>query len=137
MSRARKLAAAPVTSAQGAPNAPVPRPDRHPAIPGPEPRAARHTGPQGAAVGDVARAPASRIAHVSANALDPELITGIERLAELASLLATGFLRHRLRKASLRADSHRRAADGAENGLAILRASSDSCVKLKSGGETR
>jgi hypothetical protein len=83
--------------------------------------------PQGAVVGDVARSPVSRIAHVSANALAPDLMTGIERVAEVASLLATGFLRHRLR----------RAPDGGEKDLAIPRLSSDSCVEPTSEGETR
>ena len=42
-------------------------------------------------------------------------MTGIERVAEVASLLAAGYLRYWLQK----------GADGAENGLAILRTSSD------------
>jgi len=57
------------------------------------------------------------------NPLDPELMPAKERLAEVASLLAKGFLRHWLRK----------AADGRENGLAILRTSSHECPKWLGG----
>jgi len=60
------------------------------------------------------------------NPLDPELMTAKERLAEVASLLARGFLRYWLRK----------AADGRENGVAILRSSSHECPKPESGGES-
>ena len=60
------------------------------------------------------------------NPLDPEHMTAKERLDEVASLLAWGFLRHWLRK----------AAGGRENGLAIPRASSHECPKLESGGES-
>jgi len=52
-------------------------------------------------------------------------MTANERLSEVACLLATGFLRYRLRK----------AADGRENGVAILRTSSDECPKPASEGE--
>ena len=63
---------------------------------------------------------------MTANTVDPELMTAKERLTEVASLLALGFLRYWLRK----------AADGRENGLAIPRTSSDECPKPKSEGES-
>jgi len=81
--------------------------------------------PQGAAVGDVARSPVSRIAHVSANALRPELMPAAERLAEVADLLAAGLLRWRLRQAR-----------GGQKGLDMFAAPSDECVEPTSGGET-
>ena len=58
------------------------------------------------------------------NPLDPELMTAEERLAEVASLLARGFLRARLR-----------TAEKSRRGLAIPGEPSDSCLKPKSAGE--
>jgi hypothetical protein len=60
------------------------------------------------------------------NPLDPELLTAQERLAEVASLLARGFLRHRLRAAKQR-----------EKPLAIPAEPSLHWVKPKSEEETR
>ena len=57
------------------------------------------------------------------NALDPELLSPDERLAEVGALLALGLLRGRLRE-----------ADRREKHLAIPRPSSDSCPKPSSGG---
>jgi hypothetical protein len=59
------------------------------------------------------------------NPLNPELMPAKERLAEVASLLARGFLRARLR-----------AAEKCQKGLAILRTSSHECPKPKSEGES-
>lgn len=56
-----------------------------------------------------------------------DLISADERHKEIASLLATGFLRYWLR----------RAADGREKELDVPRTSSDSCVKPTSEGETQ
>jgi len=51
------------------------------------------------------------------NPLSPDLLSAHERLAEVGSLLAAGFLRHL---------AHR-AAQGAPVGLDVLRTSSDEC----------
>jgi hypothetical protein len=56
------------------------------------------------------------------NLLDPELMSAKERIEEVASLLARGFLRARLR-----------AAEKCQNGLAILRTSSHECPKWLGG----
>ncbi len=56
------------------------------------------------------------------NALDPELLSPDERLAEMGALLALGLLRCRLRAAGRR-----------EKDLAIIRPASDSCPKPSSG----
>lgn len=56
----------------------------------------------------------------------PERMAAKERLHEVASLLATGFLRHWLRK----------APDGRENGLDVLRTPSDVCPRPSSEGES-
>ena len=56
------------------------------------------------------------------NPLDPELMSAKERLAEVSSLLARGFLRARLR-----------AAEKCQNGLAIPRTWSDECPKWLGG----
>lgn len=69
----------------------------------------------------------SRTGRAVSNALAPELMAADERLAEVASLLASGFLRHSLRK----------AAQGADVGLAILRTSSDVCGCPPQAGEPR
>ena len=68
--------------------------------------------------------PAPRGAIVS-NALDPELMDPSQRLAEVAKLLATGFLRLRMR-----------GADARQKPLDVLRRPSDECLEPKSGGET-
>jgi len=83
------------------------------------------TGPQGAASGATLCLSGQQSRAVAGNALDLELMTGAERVAEISYLLAVGLLRGRLR-----------AARGTENGLAILLPSSDVCVEPKSGGET-
>jgi hypothetical protein len=57
------------------------------------------------------------------NALDPELLSPDERLAEVGALLALGLLRGRVRAAGRR-----------EKDLAIVRPASDSCPKPSSGG---
>ena len=57
------------------------------------------------------------------NAVDPELLSLDERLAEVGALLAVGLLRGRLR-----------AAERREKHLAIPATLSDSCPKLSSGG---
>ena len=56
------------------------------------------------------------------NALDPELLSPHERLAEVGALLALGLLRWRLRAAGRR-----------EKDLDSIRPSSDSCLKPSSG----
>lgn len=58
------------------------------------------------------------------NALDPELLSPEERLAEVGALLALGLLRGRLRAAGRR-----------EKDLDFLRTSSDVCPKPSSEGE--
>ena len=58
------------------------------------------------------------------NLLDPELMTPADRRAEVASILATGFVRHRLREAEKR-----------EKPLDVLRRPSDECLKPSSMGE--
>ena len=60
------------------------------------------------------------------NPVCPEHISSDERLQEVTSLLAAGFLRY---WAS-------RRADGGENCLDVLRTSSDECVKPRSEGES-
>jgi len=57
------------------------------------------------------------------NAVDPELLSPHERLAEVGALLALGLLRRRLRAAGRR-----------EKDLDNLRPSSDSCPKPSSEG---
>ena len=60
------------------------------------------------------------------NTLDPELLSGHERLTEVGALLARGLLRRRVRAAA-RAEKH----------LAISLASSHSCPEPSpAGGET-
>jgi len=130
----------------GAPEAPVWRPEVQDGVVPLDARHAHHTGPHSAAGGTVSGlqpTPAApvrdcgrdrrQIAPVRPttgrrfpNPTGPELMTAKERIEEVASLLARGFLRHWLRK----------AADGRENGLAILRTSSDECPKPESGGES-
>jgi len=58
--------------------------------------------------------------------VDPERMSADERIHEVASLLAAGFLRYRAG----------RAADGGEKGLAILRTPSEVCVEPTSEGES-
>jgi hypothetical protein len=65
----------------------------------------------------------------ASNRVDPERISPDDRLRELSSLLAAGFLRHWLHKAA-------RAADDREKGLAILRTPSEVCAKPTSEGES-
>lgn len=55
------------------------------------------------------------------NPLDPALISPAARRAEVAAILATGFLRLRLRH-----------VDGGEKDLDVLRQSSDECLKSTS-----
>jgi hypothetical protein len=57
------------------------------------------------------------------NALDPELLSPQERLAEVGALLALELLRWRLRAAGRR-----------EKDLGSIRQPSDSCPKPSSGG---
>ena len=56
------------------------------------------------------------------NALDPELLSSQERLAQVGALLARGLLRCRVRAAGQR-----------EKDLDVLRSSSHSCPKPSSG----
>jgi hypothetical protein len=72
------------------------------------------------AMGTAARC---RVRKTGPNALDPELLSPGERLAEVGALLALGLLRGRLRAAGRR-----------EKVLDILRQASDSCPKPSSGG---
>ena len=68
------------------------------------------------------------------NPLEPESMTPAQRLEEVAALLATGFLRLRLR----RADSSAVAlsnADGRKKPLDVPRASSHSCIEPSSEAE--
>ncbi len=58
------------------------------------------------------------------NLPDPDLMTPAERRAEVATLLATGFLRHQLREATKR-----------EKSLDVLRLASDECLEPTSTGE--
>ena len=60
------------------------------------------------------------------NALDPELLSPEQRLAEVGALLARGLLRCRVRAAGRR-----------EKDLDVLRPSSHSCPKPSSGGRER
>jgi len=62
----------------------------------------------------------------ASNRVDPERISPDDRLRELSSLLAAGFLRHWLKK----------AVDGGEKGLAILRTPSEVCARPTSEGES-
>ena len=57
--------------------------------------------------------------------LDPDLMAARDRIQEISSLLAAGVLRHWLKT----------AVDGGEKDLAILRTSSEVCVKPTSEGE--
>jgi len=135
----------------GAPEAPVWRPGPKDGVVPLESRRARHTGPHSAAGGAVSGlqpAPAAPVrdcgrdrrqiaparpaaGHRLPNPTGPELMSAKERLAEVAALLARGFLRYWLRK----------AAGGREtcppsvgrNGLAILRTSSHECPKPATG----
>lgn len=56
------------------------------------------------------------------NALDPELLSPQERLAEVGALLARGLLRRRLR-----------AADARQKGLEVLPPLSEVCLEPSSG----
>jgi hypothetical protein len=58
--------------------------------------------------------------------VDPDQLSPDERIQEVASLLAAGFLRYWLKK----------AVDGGEKDLAILRTSSEVCPKPTSEGES-
>jgi len=55
---------------------------------------------------------------------DPDLMTSADRRAEVATILATGFLRLRLREAKQR-----------EKPLDVLRRPSDECLEPSSTGE--
>jgi hypothetical protein len=57
------------------------------------------------------------------NALDPELLSAQERLAEVGALLARGLLRRRLR-----------AADERQKCLEVLPPLSEGCLEPSSGG---
>jgi len=59
------------------------------------------------------------------NPLDPDLMTAPERLSEVASLLARGIMRHRLR-----------AADERKKDLDVLAEARDECVETRSEVET-
>ena len=59
------------------------------------------------------------------NSLEPESMTPAQRLDEVAALLATGFLRRRLR-----------TADGRKKALDVLREPRDECVEPESEAET-
>ena len=59
------------------------------------------------------------------NSLEPESRTPAQRLEEVAGLLATGFLRLRLR-----------GADGRKKPLDVLREPRDECVEPESEAET-
>jgi len=59
----------------------------------------------------------SRVKVTHVDRMDPERMSADERLQEVASLLAVGFLRHR----------SARAANGGEQCLAILRTPSEIC----------
>lgn len=61
----------------------------------------------------------------ASNPLEPELMAARERLAEVASLMAVGFLRYWLHKAD----------KGDNAGLAILRTSSEVCGCPPQAGE--
>ena len=58
------------------------------------------------------------------NLPDPDMMTPADRRAEVASILATGFLRLRLREAKQR-----------EKSLDVLPRPSDECLEPKSEGE--
>ena len=60
------------------------------------------------------------------NALCPDQISADQRLHEVASLVAAGFLRYWRKK----------AAPGPEKDLDVLRTSSDVCAKPQSEGES-
>ena len=60
------------------------------------------------------------------NALHPDQMPADDRLREVASLLAAGFLRHWAA----------RAVDGGEKGLDVLRTSSEVCDEPQSEGES-
>ena len=133
MRRAHGLSAAPqalLCSAPGAPEAPVWRPGPQDGVVPLDACHPRHMGPHSAAGGAVSGlqpTPAAPVrdcgregrqialvrpttGHRSRNPTGPEMMTAHERLAEVASLLARGFLRARLR-----------AAEKRQNGLAISR----------------
>jgi len=59
-----------------------------------------------------------------ASLLDPDLMTAADRRAEVASILATGFLRYRLQEATKR-----------EIPLDVVPRPSDECLEPKSEGE--
>jgi len=145
MRRAHGLSAAPqalLCSAPGAPEAPVWRPGPQDGVVPLDACHPRHMGPHSAAGGAVSGlqpTPAAPVrdcgregrqialvrpttGHRSRNPTGPEMMTAHERLAEVASLLARGFLRARLR-----------AAEKRQNGLAILRTSSHECPKWLGG----
>ena len=58
------------------------------------------------------------------NLLDPDMMAPADRRAEVAAILATGFVRHQLREAKKR-----------EKSLDVLRRLSDECLKPSSTGE--
>ncbi|MGD0111435.1 MAG: hypothetical protein ABSD48_06195 [Armatimonadota bacterium] len=60
------------------------------------------------------------------NALHPDQLSPDDRLQEVASLLAVGFLRY----------WRREAVDGGEKGLDVLRTSSEVCDEPQSEGES-
>ena len=74
----------------------------------------------------VAPVPASVGPPIQRNALSPEQMSPDKRLRELSSLLAVAFLRHWLKK----------AVDGGEKGLDVLRTSSEVCDEPQSEGES-
>jgi len=68
------------------------------------------------------------------NPLEPESMAPTQRLEEVAGLLATGFLRLRLRRTDSSAVALAKA-DGRKKPLDLLRASSHSCVEPSSEAE--
>jgi hypothetical protein len=75
------------------------------------------------------------------NPLDPDLMTAPERLSEVASLLARGILRHRLRTADGRKPAlsvcPERSRGGVEGKpLDVLAVPRDECVETRSEVET-
>jgi hypothetical protein len=74
----------------------------------------------------LSRASGERTLSWVGKALDPDQLTPDERIHEVASLLAAGFVRHWLH----------RAVDAGEKDLAILRTSSEVCDEPQSEGES-
>jgi len=68
----------------------------------------------------------SNMREAAPDLLDPERIPADDRLQEIASLLARGFVRY----------WRREAVDGGEKDLAILRTSSEVCDEPQSEGES-